>query len=273
MTDESGRGHVVEWLDRWRTNELDPPRARAVERHLESCAACREALADLEAFASAVERGYRASEAGRPEPDWGARRATIVERTAGRERSRRSRLVRWAPQVAIVAIAAVAIGVLWERGVRGPDDVERALRRSSAERAASAVGADDRRGEADEAVDTTLESRPEPEEEPPAGAPRREAPAERDEVGREEGAGERLRTPEPEAAARQEADAAPAPLPAAERFRLDARAALASRDTVLAREALGLWADSVAPAPLPAAERRRYDALADSLAALLSSRP
>lgn len=58
-----------------------------------------------------------------------------------------------------------------------------------------------------------------------------------------------------------------------ERFRRDARAALASRDTAAGRDALQFWADSVEPAELPDDRRERLEALADSLAALLSSAP
>lgn len=291
MTDERiDEGHVVEWLDAWRTNELHPGRARVVEEHLATCPECRGALADLEAFAATVESGYRASETARSEPDWGARRATIVERTSGRRASPAPWIVRWAPQVAIMAIAVVAIGVLVEKGVRGPDDVERALRAPSAERRAAAGEEDaDGAGVAETAAETEAER---PGREPPArpsvddavpSPPARAAPEAREEdvrqmeearVEQDRGADEAPpAAPEAEAIAGRAAPAQKATPDRAERFRSDARAALASRDTAAGRDALQFWADSVEPAELPEDRRERLEALADSLAALLSSAP
>ncbi|MBW3660723.1 MAG: zf-HC2 domain-containing protein [Gemmatimonadetes bacterium] len=262
MIDEgTDGGHVEAWLDAWRTGELEPERAVAVERHLETCARCRAAWADLRAFAAAVEAGYREREAGLPEPDWARRRAAVVERTSGRRAPRASWYVRWAPQAAIVVIAAVAIGVLVEQGVRGPDEAGRALAPTAerAERRAENLVADEADGGSPPEETLEEESRAEAIQD----APR---PAARD--ARADGAVE-AEAPAPAAPAEAFEKAAPAAL--ADRFRREARAALAERDSAAAREALALWADSVDPAPLPPAERERLEAIADSLAALLAS--
>lgn len=124
--------HVEELLDRYRTGELDEPDRQRVERHLGACAACRGELEALTAFALTVERGYaaeRAARAAEREPDWARLRASIVERTAARHAGAgRLRLGRYVPQAALAVLALVAVGVLWEQGVRGPDEAERVLR-------------------------------------------------------------------------------------------------------------------------------------------------
>lgn len=298
MTDERTEDrHVVEWLDAWRTGELDPERAREVEVHLESCPGCRAALSDLRAFASAVEAGYRAGEQARPEPDWGARRAAVVERTSGRRRERAPWIVRWAPQVAIVTVAVVAIGVLVEKGVREPGDVERALRAPS-EETASPTASEERapsvQGEAAPPPETDADGDRSPvEREPAAPEPTAPEPAAPEPAPRDDRAEalaerpERERAPVAEMADAEQREAAEdqarvdpeagraaamrlAAPDAADRFRLRARAALESRDTTAARNALEFWADSVEPADLPAERRERLEALADSLAARLS---
>lgn len=122
--------HVGELLDLYRTGELGEPDRLRVEGHLEACAACRGELEALAAFARTVERGYQAERAARAaerEPDWARLRAAVVERTHGRA-PRRERLARYVPQAALAVLALVALGVLWEQGVRSPDEVERALR-------------------------------------------------------------------------------------------------------------------------------------------------
>lgn len=302
-TDRTGGGdarHVDRWLDAWRTGELEGPRAAEVEAHLESCPACRDALAELEAFAATVEAGYRDSEAGRAEPDWAASRAAIVARTSARPGRRTARLLRWVPQLALVLVAVVAIGVLVEEGVRGPEDVGPAFERSAAERSAPPAPATE--GEAlegtarepranEDAVRVEPLPGPSPTEPsaetdaaqpmanvpPPPPADRDDlaagAPGARDEAGaavREEAevpAQEAARAPETRAAAAQKA------LPAPERFRRRADEALDARDTTLAKAALSLWADTVRASELSDAERERLEALADRLADFLASVP
>lgn len=304
MTDGTSRGHVVDWLDAWRTGELDEPRAREVEAHLESCAGCRAELAELEAFARTVEAGYRGAEAAREEPDWGASRAAIVARTsAAADGSGRSWFARWAPQAAIVLVAVVAIGVLVEEGVRGPDDVPRSLREPVEETGAAADAREsagarsasseetgrpaelvapeaapppaDRDGDA--GVDDEAAGRdPAPPHEKARAADRVEGKAALEEPAAPQARAEAERADEARAPANLERDRpalAQESLPAPERFRRDARAALASGDTLAARNALEFLADSVEPAALENAQRERLRALADSLATLLSGVP
>ena len=139
--------HVGELLDRYRTGELGEPDRLRVEGHLVACAACRRELDALAAFARAVERGYaveRAARAAEGEPDWARLRAAVVERTHGRA-PRRARLARYVPQAALAVLALVALGVLWEQGVRGPGEAEQALR-SERRAGGRANGLEDRRG-------------------------------------------------------------------------------------------------------------------------------
>lgn len=142
--------HVGEFLDRYRTGELGEPDRLRIERHLEMCESCRGELEALAAFARVVERGYaaeRAARAAEREPDWPRLRASIVERTSGRTSgARRARLARFVPQAALAVLALVALGVLWEQGVRGPGDAEQALR--SERRAANGADGEDTGGPA-----------------------------------------------------------------------------------------------------------------------------
>lgn len=124
--------HVDELLDRYRTGELDPAEERSVEEHLASCEPCRSALAALGDFSRTVERAYAAETAARAlerEPDWGRLRAAIVGRTSARGAAPgRSWLARHAPQAALAVLALVAVGVLWQQGIREPADAERVFR-------------------------------------------------------------------------------------------------------------------------------------------------
>lgn len=127
----SGNGHVVALLDQYRTGELSDEQRRQVEVHLEVCGDCMAALGDLAAFAATVEKGYdaeRALTAG-SEPDWARVRQEIVARTsAKRAASRRGWLARHVPQTAAAVVAVLAVVIVVQQGVRGPEDVSRALR-------------------------------------------------------------------------------------------------------------------------------------------------
>jgi len=130
--DDHAYDHVGELLDRYRTGELDEADRLRVEGHLEACPGCRRELEALAAFARAVERGYAAESAARAaelEPDWARFRASIVARTSARASgARRARLGRYVPQAALAILALLALGVLWEQGVRSPEEADRALR-------------------------------------------------------------------------------------------------------------------------------------------------
>lgn len=157
-------GHVDELLDRYRTGELEAAQRERVEAHLAACVACRSALAGLEAFARTVERAYAAetSLAHDREPDWGRLRTAIVGRTSARAAvPRRSWLARHAPQAALAVLAFVALGVLWQQGIREPADAERALREDARTAAGPARPADEE-GEAFRSVSRETESPPEP---------------------------------------------------------------------------------------------------------------
>jgi negative regulator of sigma E activity len=89
------------------------------------------ALADLASFAATVEKGYdaeRALAAG-SEPDWARVRQEIVARTsAKRAASRRGWLARHVPQTAAAVVAVLAVVIVVQQGVRGPEDASRVLR-------------------------------------------------------------------------------------------------------------------------------------------------
>ena len=141
MTNGSGLGndHVVQLLDQYRTGELSDEQRRIVEIHLEVCGACMAALADLAAFASTVEKGYQTERelAAESEPDWARVRQEIVARTSAEHaQSKRSWLARHVPQTAAAVVAVLAVVIVVQQGVRGPDDVSQALRPTeSSERA------------------------------------------------------------------------------------------------------------------------------------------
>jgi hypothetical protein len=316
--------HVGKLLDAYRTGDLGETERLWVEGHLETCADCRKELEALGAFARTVERGYaaeRAAHAGEREPDWARLRAAIVARTSGRApRAHRARLGRYVPQAALAVLALVALGVLWEQGIRSPGEAERSLRSERAagslpdgarERASEPLGQDrgDRPAEKDpsvaneraqvrvqtdagppeesrdemddgqrkaaledrfrqEADAVGREARPDPDRdgaEVPVRDAENQAPAARAEAGRPEG--EELEEEVTEAVAA-------APPPELERFRRDARSALAQADTLLAAQALTQWQDSLAPRQdLPPEFEQAARALADSLAAFLAARP
>ena len=127
----SGNEHVVALLDRYRTGELSDEQRHQVEAHLEVCGDCMAALADLAAFAATVEKGYdaeRALAAG-SEPDWARVRQEIVARTsAKRAASRRGWLARHVPQTTAAVVAVLAVVIVVQQGLRGPEDASRALR-------------------------------------------------------------------------------------------------------------------------------------------------
>lgn len=136
----TGNGHVVALLDQYRTGELSDEQRRHVETHLEVCGDCMAALADLAAFASTVEKGYQAERAlaAESEPDWARVRQEIVAQTSAKHaQSRRGWLSRHVPQTAAAVVAVLAVVIVVQQGVRGPDDVSQALRPTeSSERAA-----------------------------------------------------------------------------------------------------------------------------------------
>lgn len=270
-------GHVEELLDAYRTGELDDARRASVAGHLEACARCRAALERLGPWTEVVERGFAARRvAARDlEPDWAAQRAAIVARTSGRARAAEGRrgLWRWAPQVALVALAALIVGIVWRENPR-----DQALRPATGGRTAATEARDETAAgaERDDATSRDLDAaapaetgaRPDADAAPRPQAPpadegeevAKAAPEEAEPLGR---AGNE----------RQEvfADRAPEVRERAvgERFEDRARAALAARDTIAARRALAFWDDSLSPA-----ERDSVGAtLADSLEALLAGRP
>lgn len=241
--------HVVERLDAYRTGELDADIRARVEAHLESCGRCREELAALASWTAAVERGYeasRASAAGQ-EPDWAAQRSAIVARTSGRSRAHGRRpLARWAPQVALVAVAALIVGIVWRENPIEPED----LRRAPSERSAAAVGeGQDAGARRDEAAPPEAPARV---EEPAATetrsaaetpAPRAE-PSELEKLADREGDEARLENLDA-LADRAAEPARAAPAADVERFTREARTALGARDTAGARRALALWSDTL----------------------------
>jgi negative regulator of sigma E activity len=135
----AGNGHVVALLDQYRTGELSDEQRRHVAAHLEACGDCMAALADLAAFASTVEKGYEAERAmvTEREPDWARVRQEIIARTSAKHARRRSGwLAQHVPQTAAAVVAVLAVVIVVQQGVRGPEDVSRALRPTeSSERA------------------------------------------------------------------------------------------------------------------------------------------
>lgn len=288
----AGAAHVAPLLDRYRTGELEGQERERVAAHLAECPACAAVLADSEAFAATVGRGYLAGRAmhAADEPDWVGQRAAILARISARP-ARGSRWQGWAPQAALAVLALIAVGVLYEVGVREPADAERAPAPAGSEPASEggmpATREDVAEGVKAETKETAAKSGdvaappPEPAAEAPAdaavvgelrqenreGADRREAEA-RQEVG------ERAADDEALAAARAAADGPEEAIARGARFEVRARIALADRDTLAAAEALSVWRDSLASgAGLDPARKKLAQALADSLAAFLASRP
>lgn len=274
-------------LDRYRTGELESEERARVEAHLETCAACRARLSGLEAFSGRVGEAYVASRRAAPRPDWEAQRASILDRVDDPvvRPGRWMRLRRWAPQLAAAAVAVLVIGVLWQEGIHGPDDAQRAVRSPAVEREARTAAPEPAAREPAAPVPGDRA----PGEEPPAPAaaagrvagPDGGAPGDVQEEDLEDAPTEEVeqgRAAEPEARPdRREAVAGmrtrAALAPPAERFEGRARDALAKREVSSAREALAFYRDSVEPAALDSVRADTVRALADSLAAWLASSP
>jgi hypothetical protein len=283
--------HVSERLDAYRTGELDETARARVEAHLAGCELCRHELAELATWTAAIERGYEARRAGSEdlEPDWAAQRAAIVARTSGRARAgeRSGAFRRWGPQIALVAVAALIVGIVWRENPReqptrtptaetGPAVEESGMESDPARRGTAAVGAvegEDAPGR-DEARSRRADA-PAPTDEPAAAAPPA-VPADRiaqeNDRALEKQAG---REPAEDARERREAlaDRMAEPSPAAgladlERFEREARVALEARDTTAARRALSLWSDTLAPRGVLGGQRV---SLADSLREFLET--
>jgi hypothetical protein len=261
--------HVEELLDAWRTGELDPAKSERVASHLEGCAACRAELERLGPWTETIARGFaaRRTAARELEPDWAAQRAAIVARTSGRARSEGGRHAfwRWAPQFALVALAALIVGIVWWENPREPQVRRSAesLREAVEAPTTAKPEADD--GATERGADPALESREaevvgrQAGQEPAAPPPSADAAP-----------------PEPSAVAQDARRARPeekAELDEAgneRRFETAARAALSARDTTAARRALAFWADTLLPAERELPPRT---ALADSLERLLETGP
>lgn len=261
-------GHVAALLDRYRTGELEGPVRERVEAHLAVCPACTADLAALSEFAATVGRGYAAEEtlAAASAPDWARQRQAILARSSGRAGDRRPWAARWGPQAALAVLALIAVGVLYNRGVQGPADAERALTPPTGEPRAAA-------------------SRPagpsatEPQAPPPGMDTRREAPErELGETTRDEAvtvAGTEAADDVAEVGVMEKAQADEKAAPDADsRFETRGRAALAGQDRLAASSALTFWRDSLAQGAVLARDRRApLQALADSLAVLVATRP
>ncbi|MFN2383460.1 MAG: zf-HC2 domain-containing protein [Gemmatimonadota bacterium] len=290
-----GRGHAAAWLDRYRTGELAADERARIAGHLEGCAACRDELAGLEAFAATAARGYAAERALRTAagqaPDWARQQAAIVERTSGSARAARARwsggLPRYAPQMALALVAVIALGVVMRVGIRGPRDVPVTDAVEEAERVIAdrdessappkrdpAVAETATSGTVTGETGTNATARANAPAAPPApvAEQRRERVAPEDALARDQ-ANEALESRAAEAPVARQAAAALVADPF-DRFIFDARRALARRNPPAAARALAFWRDSLAPrADLPEARRRAGTVLADSLAGLVAGRP
>ena len=272
-----GSAHVDELLDAFRSGELEGAERGRVEEHIAECTRCRQELAAGEAWSDAFDRAYaaRRAAAAELEPDWAAQRAAIVARTSARAPVR-SAFWRWAPQIALAAVAALIVGIVWREN---PREEESAIGSRAEERvSADSEVAEPPPSEADRPESELQDTRPAPEGgDTPPGAP---PAAEREERFEEERAADQAKArdddavlheavPEAAVGAAQRAVTL-APL---ERFRLEAREALAARDTTAARQALALWGDTLAPRGDTLGQRPgradRPAALADSLRDLL----
>jgi hypothetical protein len=287
----AGEEHVEELLDAWRTGELDPARSERVASHLEGCAACRAELDRLGPWTEAIARGFaaRRGAARELEPDWAAQRAAIVARTSGRARAAGGSRAfwRWAPQVALVALAALIVGIVWRENPREPEgrsafesgrraDDAPVAERSEADDASMDGDADAAAGAREAEVVGRQAGRapaapPTPADAPPPAPPSAAAEAlqrarPEEKAGLEAAADERRE----EVLADQALEPALQAYGDSARFEAAARDALAARDTAAARRALALWADSLLPAEREVPPR---PALADSLARLLETGP
>jgi hypothetical protein len=271
MSREAGNGHVTELLDAFRSGELEDADRARVAAHLEECVLCREELEVTGAWTDAFDRAYaaRRAAAAELEPDWAAQRAAIAARTTAPARGRRPALWRWAPQIALAAVAALIVGIVWRENPREEPGslASRASERAGAESATPERAAPAPAEGREPAAGSRRMEAPPPAAPPPAEREERFADAAPDEVAKARDEDAVLHEAVPEAAlgAAQRAAA----LPPVERFRLDARQALAARDTVAGRRALALWSDTLAPrgdtlgqSDAPA---ERPAALADSL--------
>lgn len=261
-----GSAHVAELLDAFRSGELEGAERARVEEHLAGCARCREELSAAGAWSDAFDRAYvaRRAAAAELEPDWAAQRAAIVARTSARAPGR-SPFWRWAPQIALTAVAVLIVGIVLRVNPR-EDPAATASRASERMVVDSAVqespgglaeGLESTSGDARPALEgaerETQASAP-----PPAAARAREMPAAppplaaREERLEEDGADDFAKARDEDAALHEvlpeaAVGAAQAALPPLQRFQLEAREALAARDTTAARRALALWSDTLAP--------------------------
>lgn len=107
-------GHADDRLVPYLRGELPPAEAREVQAHMAACAACRAALGELERLAAELARPAA------PPIHWGAYRAELREKLAGRRRrARPGFLRRWAWPPVPVALAAGLVGVLLYVGLPG----------------------------------------------------------------------------------------------------------------------------------------------------------
>ncbi|OGL16847.1 MAG: hypothetical protein A3K12_03840 [Candidatus Rokubacteria bacterium RIFCSPLOWO2_12_FULL_71_19] len=105
--------HADERLIPYLRGELAPAEAREVQAHLAGCAACRDTLAELERLAADLARPAA------PPIHWGAYRAELREKLAGRGRARPGVLRRWAWPPVPVALAAGLVAMLLYVGLPG----------------------------------------------------------------------------------------------------------------------------------------------------------
>ena len=279
---ETGAGgeHVGPLLDAYRTDELDAAAHAAVAAHLEACTRCREELAALGPWTAAIERGYAAlrEESRKLSPDWAAQRAAVVARTSARRSREGWSFRRWAPQVALVAVAALVVGVVWRERARDPG------LEPVATTSAPAPGASDgdasgfevappppapearRNAAPEESRDVLADAAPEAGREAAEAEVAEDAPPAAPQVAREEQARARELPEVDEAVLAEGVPLGKVAEAEGLRFERDARAALGARDTAAARRALALWSDTLAPA-----EADRHAALADSLRKLLAT--
>lgn len=252
--------HVGERLDAYRTGELDAETRRRVEAHLEACGRCRQELAALGAWAAAIERGYetRRADAAALAPDWAAQRSAIVARTSRRNvAERRWAFGRWAPQIALVALAALIVGIVWRENPREQPALTRTADTAPAAeesgRESDADEARSRRADAPPPTDAPAAAVP-----PPAVSPdrARENARELEKQDAREQAEDMQERREAPAGREALADRVAEPSPAAPledsladvaRFEREGRAALEARDTSAARRALSLWSDTLLP--------------------------